>query len=206
MRNQLLILEGSDCSGKTTLANKIIDFYGKDNCNYIHSSFHKKMDVLKDHTQTLDEAIGNLKNYTITILDRHWISECIYGKVYRQGCSYGNEAINFHNRIMQYNGQYILCLPNKTIVKDNHKRLSQERSEMFTDISGVINMYWDLWYGSHKEEATDDIGKHNYIEYLIHSGGVHTDMFWHMWDYEKHDDHFGEFITDVVSNIGDIDE
>jgi hypothetical protein len=158
------------------------------------------MNVLADHTRTINTAITQMDQYLITILDRHWISECVYGSVYRQGCSYGSHSVDFHNQIMQTGGKYILCIPEKNTQIQRHKELSKTRSEMFADITGVVNAYWDLWHGKEPEHGYDaeTLAIQNHVDYLTAIGGVHNMNYFYRWNYEQHDAHFGEFIQDVI--------
>lgn len=82
MKNRLLIFEGSDCTGKSTLINKIYETYetlGDSNVILIHNgvyesraqAFEAYCDQLSDNA---DKAI---------LLDRSYISELIYGSIYR---------------------------------------------------------------------------------------------------------------------------
>ena len=200
MTGKLIILEGADCAGKTTLANRIIDFYGQDRTAYYHSTYNKDMDVFADHKRTLDLARAELENRAVVILDRHWISECIYGTVYRDGCSYSHLSAYFHNQIMQLGGEYILCIPEKQLQLQQHAELSKTRQEMFADISGVVDAYWDLWHGKPPAHglAPEDIQHQNHVSHLTAIGGVHNLPHFHRWNWAEHDAYFAEFIQTVI--------
>ena len=192
MANMLLILEGADCSGKTTFANNTIDFFGKENCEYMHSTYFSGMDVLSHHKQVLTKAIYSLTKKAVVIVDRHWISECVYGSEYRKGCSYAPAENQFYKKINDLGGQYVLCIPDKETQVLRHKERKASDGEMFSDINGVIDRYSALWHGK-----TLDYMPQNYVDFLTQSGGVHKLMNWHLYDWQKHGDILPEFLKNI---------
>lgn len=196
-RGVLLILEGADCSGKTTLANAIVDFCGKDNCDYMHSTWFKGMDVLSHHRQNLTRAIHSLTKRDIVIIDRHWISECVYGSEYRDGCSYNPREHELHRKIEELGGQYILCIPDRDVQLQRHRERKEQDGEMFSDISGVIDRYRNLWYGKNIELSDRD----HAVNIMTRTGGVSDRRNWHMYDWQKHADHLPEFIRSVIQGV-----
>ena len=82
----LIVLEGADNSGKTTLSHYICNSIFDGKCNILHSTFNKeKYDICKNqHSFYADFIIQSFsKKYYINnnciILDRSYISDIIYG-------------------------------------------------------------------------------------------------------------------------------
>lgn len=82
---RLFIIEGPDCSGKSTLAQHIATQRGG---TYLHASGAKSLHpaMLDYHKSLLHVAKVNLRNQDV-VMDRFWPSELIYGQLLRQDMS-----------------------------------------------------------------------------------------------------------------------
>lgn len=104
----LIIIEGPDCSGKTSLAKFIAN---KLNAAYFHSTYTP---ALSGQAQ-LDHLEQNLKNAEVclttsgldVVMDRHWPSEHVYGKVLRNDLP---KVAWFFSHCTQLRVCYIFCL------------------------------------------------------------------------------------------------
>ena len=98
---KLVIIEGPDNTGKTTVINELIGLY--DNVHYIHCQKPKSKDPIKaaleqqQNFEKLIKLIKALKEHIVpqlVILDRSWIGEYVYGCKYRgNGDEYVTEMI-----------------------------------------------------------------------------------------------------------------
>jgi len=79
---RLFIIEGPDCSGKTTLAKRIAMMR---NAMYIHATGSGKLfaAMLDYHLSIVKNASINLSNGHDVVLDRLWPSEYVYGQIQR---------------------------------------------------------------------------------------------------------------------------
>lgn len=77
--SRLIILEGADCTGKTTLA-KALALAG---FSYQHSSGNPKLLAVAEeyHMAVLESAKVCLNCGQNVVLDRHWVSEVVYAEV-----------------------------------------------------------------------------------------------------------------------------
>lgn len=73
----IIILEGPDGSGKTTLANKIKDQTG-------YTLLHRSHSTDANAKSLFDEYAQVLKSGKNCIMDRSWYSEMVYGPVMRK--------------------------------------------------------------------------------------------------------------------------
>lgn len=73
----LIICEGCDNTGKSTLAKKLVEEF---NLDYIHNSKPQTNDPFQEYSDMID---GIRKD---TVIDRAYLSEYVYSKLWRGGC------------------------------------------------------------------------------------------------------------------------
>ena len=129
----IVVVEGPDCSGKTTLINKLMERH-PNNC-YIHNAVTD--DIKSLHENTLQAAYIASKNHWVFI-DRLHLSEKIYGTVFRNGPSYDIDTFDVYaTNFMKV--KKILCIVDKETVLAKHaERIDKE---MFNNISTIWDMY-----------------------------------------------------------------
>jgi len=189
---RVLVLEGADCSGKTTLANNIVSFLGQDNVEYIHSTYQQDMDVFNHHRMNIiraQEAMASGKS--VVVLDRHWISECVYGSEYRSGCSYAPAEEKFHKRLQELDARYIMCVPDRDQQINQHYKRRKENGEMYSSITGVVDRYIDLLCGRHLHYLPQ-----NLVDRWVMQGGVQNKEHFFHYDWTKHGDDYAELIRE----------
>lgn len=136
-----IILEGPDCSGKTTLSKALV---GKLRCEYVH------LDSKTQH-KTYKNVLEHDNEYKV--IDRHWPSELVYGLTFRNGPTLNiNEMINYCDKKRTL---YIVCLPPKELVEKHfNKRLAKEE---FNTVDKVYDLYAAItgaWKGFQKYDYT----------------------------------------------------
>lgn len=131
--NPIIILEGPDCSGKTTLANELMSKYK--NHVYIHNAVSDDIEHL--HTTAISCAMALSLDFVV-IIDRLHLSEQIYGTIFRQRVAYDVEL--FDNKLNSLSNVYkVLCLTDKKSTLEKHKE--RKDKEMFDNISKVWDAY-----------------------------------------------------------------
>lgn len=132
----IVIVEGCDCSGKSTLINQLMERH-PNNC-YIHNAVTNDIKAL--HENTMAAAISASKEHWVFI-DRLHLSEKIYGTVFRDGPSY--DIVTFEKFLSTLpNVKKILCVVDKETAMSKHA--GRKDKEMFDDISKVWDMYNDV--------------------------------------------------------------
>lgn len=108
--NGLIIVEGPDCTGKTTLCNYLMRTCLPQPV-YLHATYPYEGtdDVRVYHLNLLERAI-RLSEKTLVILDRLWPSELIYGTIYRGGPQYPGYELELDKLIKQAAGIYVFTM------------------------------------------------------------------------------------------------
>jgi thymidylate kinase len=135
MIKPIILLEGPDCSGKTTLAEKLIKL--DPNHAMIHNGIWP--DIQKLHFDTNDAARKMNKTHTV-IIDRLHISDLVYGSVFRNGPAY--DILEADKTIFNDGYIKILCLPPKKVCVKMHK--DRIEKEDFKSNDKVWDFYNDL--------------------------------------------------------------
>lgn len=101
-----LVIEGADCTGKTTLSIKLAKQLG---AFVFHATADGKLkDCMYDYQKSIIvNAETNLLCGHPVILDRHWPSEAVYGPIFRPGKVWNPD--DFIHRMRRLNAIYIFC-------------------------------------------------------------------------------------------------
>jgi hypothetical protein len=134
----IIILEGPDGSGKTTLAKEIKKIADKP--YYLHLRY-KPQYGLRYYSAAFDLAIRkHLQGHTV-IMDRWWPSAIIYDTVYRTyNKRDGRHFTKMHQTLLAVGGHYVWCLPSdeKRYTKEITK-LTSIRDELFCSGFNVLH-------------------------------------------------------------------
>lgn len=167
----IIVLEGADCTGKTTLAKGLVErFDGV----YIHNRYHKN--IWPFFMASMRWAIRESQR-RLVVIDRHWISECIYARVYRGGSTVPWDVRGLHRVLRTYGAVYVICAPPVEAVVDNHKRVKSTRKEMYDDVKDVAHRYCKLWDGGLPQLEYPD-----YVEQISAAGAYHH-FCWQHYDF-----------------------
>ena len=140
----IIVLEGPDAAGKTTLANTLIEkFGGSKKARYIHSTWSPELEKVMDdyHLNTIHRAI-ELSRSKVVILDRSWLSELVYSEVFRSGTNFPDLAREAHTLLSQANATYVLCCPFlKEEYLANFEKTKSLRTEMYTSMEKCYDAF-----------------------------------------------------------------
>jgi hypothetical protein len=176
IRHPIIIIEGPDAVGKTTLARSIKKL--APDALYIHSRYHK--DIWPYHAAALRRAVRHARIAPV-IMDRHWPSECAYGRAFRAGpaARYNERAL--YRVLERYGACYVLAAPPVEVAVHLHEKASKVRPELFANIHHVATIYRHLWKGL----STVGSPEASYLEQLSRSG-VSQRSNWTMYDLRQH--------------------
>ena len=139
MNNPIIICEGPDFAGKTTLTNDLMQKYR--NHVYIHCAVTPN--ILSLHTNAIRSALKLSQDFTV-IIDRLHYSELVYGPIFRNGVSYDVKKFDEYYTSSSFSNieiYKILCLPPKEIVLEGFKKRAAQGGEMFDTVEKVYDEY-----------------------------------------------------------------
>jgi len=140
----IIVLDGADSSGKTTLARYFVEHYG---ARYLHVGPSDR--VWLYHLAAFRRAERLAAAGELVVMDRHWMSECVYGSVYRGGSAYPVTARCFDRLWIRSAAVNVLCAPRDSERQlAEHDRMRGIRSEYAADIRDVVAYYRDLREGN----------------------------------------------------------
>lgn len=174
----IVVLEGTDCSGKTTLAKEIQEQFGG---SIIHHTWTPELEKNYDKYMfnSFTEIIGRSK-HELVIVDRAWISEYLYAKIYRDGTKWPNIQAMISSTLNNLNALNIYCR-----VKDyeaHSKRFEESKEkgeELYDDVEKITKTYntaWDVGIQGLGDGSPVRRWK-NYIEYSIEDNGDDLENF-----------------------------
>jgi thymidylate kinase len=152
MKKKCIIVDGPDCTGKTTLCEKLSDMY---NIPIYHLTYYEDPErhysQFKQATEMMLDWIRNGHEGGF-ILDRYILSEYAYRNVYRPEVPLVKDA-DLMMEILEHRAalgeiEVIITLPeDKERWFEAFKKAEQEREEMYTSekISKVYDEYLNLW-------------------------------------------------------------
>lgn len=141
----LIILEGPDGVGKTTLARYFVEHHG---AHYMHLTYRFKQSMFTYHAAALHRAC-KLSETRLVVVDRLWISEALYAEAFRGGSPWPHMGRMMDRVIRKHAGLYILCLPSGTVEEHeaHFQNLRTGRQEMYESIDTVTRLYTGFAYG-----------------------------------------------------------
>jgi len=187
----IVIIEGCDGTGKTTLAKKLCEKYDG---HYIHNTYRWPNKMPLYHTAALHRAI-KLAEKKLVVIDRLWMSEAIYAAVYRNGSPWPQMGRMLDRIILKHCGIYIMCeLPEDH--KERFQQLKYQREEMYDDVSEVGKRFQELIWG--RGQITGD----NYADYISFGGMCERDdcLIYNVDQHGKDMNMFCNLVADALEH------
>lgn len=136
----IVILDGPDASGKTTLANKLIQLNNNRGI-ILHATYRFKDKIPTYHAALLRKAY-KLSKKDLVIIDRLHVSEYIYAKVFRNGTKWPWQLKAFNQICKSLCIPIVICIPSSVERGVQwFENTKNERYEMFDDMQQIIKEY-----------------------------------------------------------------
>lgn len=138
----IIVLEGPDGAGKTTLANEIAKWNGG---KYLHLTYRFKDRMFDYHTAAIELAAKYAEQQPV-ILDRWWPSEKIYADVFRGGSKWPLGGRLLDRVALKLGVTYVMCFPRfKNQHLEEFEKLKASGREMYETVDKVYDEYVKLW-------------------------------------------------------------
>ena len=162
----LIILDGPDACGKTTLAEHLRDNYG---AVVFHSTWSPELEnrMEKYMLQTMEMAISISQNQLV-VLDRLWLSEMVYSHVFRPPSTRVALHTSLSALAFSSGARVIVCLPyDIQTTLNGFESMQKTRGEMYSTMLEVYRVYEGLYNGTFSTG-----GSNVYIEEIMPIGGL----------------------------------
>jgi len=196
----VILLEGPDATGKTTLANYLVDNH---NALYIHSTWSEDLETRM--TQYLEHSLqiaGSVSRRQLVVLDRNWLSELVYTDVFRKDVGRAEWHMRMHTLfISALQGLCIYCLPsNPKQYMDHFADMVEDpdRKEMYSNMADVYNAYLALWEGLEFDYTFK--GSREYIGKIFENGGLNQSPHFIRYDFNNEGQDLKSFFESLPMN------
>lgn len=156
----LIILEGVDATGKSTLA-KNLEFYAEEKgipAHIWHLTYRFKKNMAEYMFSQFNEAVFHAARGGFAIIDRLWVSENIYARILRNGVTFNGKS---HTANMLYKmscslgALNVLCFGQKYNDAERYsKNIDRTHPYEFEKWEKLWRAHYDLYYGCHTTKET----------------------------------------------------
>lgn len=157
MTYPLIVLEGPDSAGKTTLAKALVEYLG---ASYMHLTYRFKDNMFDYHTAAIEMCLRKLEHGPV-VLDRWWASELIYARAFRKKSQWPMGGRLLDRVGLKHSVFYVSCHPeSRDDYLEHHMFVKEERYKakahalrgregMVDDQAKVYELYkdWMNWMG-----------------------------------------------------------
>lgn len=174
---KLIILEGADNCGKSTLGRTIAKHCGG---VYLHATGKGRLPMaMKEyHSNLLDIAEENIRLDHTVVIDRHWPSEYIYGNIFRPLTKdHEYDCDEMHKRILSLGGIYVYVSSKSAVTRH---AANKDPEHPYADVAyqNVVDSYVE-WYSRmlQREDCLDRMSHYN-----LETNGQNIDSYIHTLD------------------------
>jgi thymidylate kinase len=144
----IIVLDGPDCTGKSTLQDYLVREKGAVG---IHLTYNADVGprMFEYQTEWMVKAIEYSRD-NLVVIDRHWISEAIYAKVFRGGSPWAHMGRMMDRVWMKHAAVYVLTLPLdiNDAVKRHNENLDPSHPYDEAKFKELLHCYLDLYEGN----------------------------------------------------------
>ena len=142
MTRGIIVIDGSDGTGMTTLAR---DLVARTGAHYLHLTYRWPNKMFEYHTAAIHRA-AKLAQTGLVIVDRWWMSELCYANAYRGGSRWPLMYRMLDRIALKHGLIYVVSFSENIREHLNaYEALKESRSEMYKDFAPVVVEYHKLW-------------------------------------------------------------
>ncbi|MCA6334070.1 MAG: hypothetical protein IM664_05575 [Phenylobacterium sp.] len=198
----LIVLEGPDAAGKTTLGKKIAEMTGG---TYLHATYRFRARMFTYQTALLYKAI-RLSDHQVVVIDRLWPSETIYADVFRGGSRWPLGGRYLDRLLQKHAALHVLCLPPdvETAVRRHRANLDDNHAYDDERFAEVVRRYLDFGYGAQDDRRTMYEKYDSLTDYYALNGGILSRGDWvnYCIDTYGHDmEGYVQFLLDELAGL-----
>lgn len=132
----IIVLDGPDGTGKSTLAQAMVKELG---ARYLHLTYRWKNKMFDYHTAAISTALIWSETQPV-VIDRWWPSEIVYADAYRGGSRWPLGHRLFEKIALKHAVTYVFCIPqDKDAYLKHYNELKGKRVEMYDE--GMERVY-----------------------------------------------------------------
>jgi len=162
---RLIIFEGPDCGGKTTVMREFRQTMA--DVTEVHHGPYPRLTSAQLPRFYVDSMMPLLHQYEHMLMDRCWLSERIYGRVFRNGTDRIGLAARHLERIaMRHGAVVVLCLPPWEKVKEQW--LKRKKADSDAEYLDRIDQLETVYAMYELLEFSTDLPVIRY-DYTVHS-------------------------------------
>lgn len=168
MNPRLMIIEGPDAVGKTTLALFLAKYFDG---VFLHCTASQALcTAMNDyHLSIMTSAETNIiKLHRPVVIDRFWPSELCYGKVLRPGNPYYYNWGLMEEKVTKLGGIYVFC-DSKTALERHKKQVDADHPYSDDIYIAIRAQYHSLLSALHQRQDV--------MQYSIEKHGEHLHIF-----------------------------
>lgn len=132
----IIVLEGPDGAGKTSLAKSFCEYTG---AKYLHLTYRWKDKMHLYHYAAIRTA-ALMAQHQPVVVDRWWPSEIVYADAYRGGSKFTKYYFKLEHVARMLGAVYVVCLPHdRERYLEHYHVLKTKRDEMYNE--GLERVY-----------------------------------------------------------------
>lgn len=139
----IIVLEGPDGTGKTSLAMNLRDYLGAE---YLHLTYRWPEKMQLYHYAAIRWAAHKAQHSPV-IVDRWWVSEIVYAEAYRGGSKFMKHYFMLEHIANKIGVVYVMCLPEEhDRYLAHYNELKGKRAEMYDEGMEKVYQGYDWFY------------------------------------------------------------
>ncbi len=196
----VIVIDGSNGTGKSTLANAFKQRW-PEHVKVYHCKHRFARHMWLFHACRLHQAIRHADHGGLAIVDRNWLSEDVYGHVYRGGTTIPMQGRIVQKLLLKHAVLSIVCLASESTVRRQiaAHRTDYHSPQFLAKSDQVTKRYLDLWHGNIDPDSADRSG--TYAESI--PGGLKTLPNYHSYEFETDGRNLDRYVNLTVARLAE---